>query len=83
MPASKGKHLTKENREVIEFGIKNKDSARTIAKRIDVSPSTIVIITRREHRPFRGLRIGAHAVCVSRVSRSRNATSSRRAACAR
>jgi transposase, IS30 family len=42
MPASKGKHLTKENREVIEFGIKNKDSARTIAKRIDVSPSTIV-----------------------------------------
>lgn len=42
-----------------------------------------MIITRREHRPFRGLRIGAHAVCVSRVSRSRNATSSRRAACAR
>ena len=42
-----------------------------------------VIITRREHRPFHGLRIGAHAVCVSRVSRSRNATSSRRAACAR
>ena len=42
-----------------------------------------VIITRREHCPFRGLRIGAHAVCVSRVSRSRNATSSRRAACAR
>lgn len=28
-----------------------------------------VIITRREHHPFRGLRIGAHAVCVSRVSR--------------
>ena len=28
-----------------------------------------LIITRREHHPFRGLRIGAHAVCVSRVSR--------------
>lgn len=41
MPESKGGHLTKENREVIAAGVKAKDSARKIAKRIDVSPSTV------------------------------------------
>lgn len=41
MPDSKGKHLTKENREVIESGIRSKDPARRIAKRIDVSASTV------------------------------------------
>lgn len=41
MPRRKGKHLSRENREVIEAGIRNHDSARTIAKRIDASPSTV------------------------------------------
>lgn len=41
MTKAKGKHLSKENREVIESGIRNCDSARAIAKRIDVSPSTV------------------------------------------
>jgi IS30 family transposase len=41
MPESKRKHLSKENREVIEEGIRAGDSARKIAKRIDVSASTV------------------------------------------
>lgn len=46
------KHLTKEQREVIEAGLLNHDSARTIAKRIRVSPSTIT----REVKANRTLR---------------------------
>ena len=41
MPKPKGKHLSKENREVIEIGIRNHDSARAIAKRLDVNASTV------------------------------------------
>ena len=41
MPRRKGKHLSRENREVIEAGIRNRDSARAIAKRLDASPSTV------------------------------------------
>ena len=41
MPRRKGKHLSRENREVIEAGIRNHDSARAIARRIDASPSTV------------------------------------------
>ncbi|MBQ9000781.1 MAG: helix-turn-helix domain-containing protein [Eggerthellaceae bacterium] len=41
MTRKKGKHLSRENREVIEAGIRNGDSARAIAKRIDASPSTV------------------------------------------
>lgn len=41
MPEEKGRHLTKENREVIETGIRERDSSRKIAKRIDVSASTV------------------------------------------
>ena len=41
MTRKKGKHLSRENREVIEAGIRNGDSSRAIAKRIDVSPSTV------------------------------------------
>ena len=41
MAREKGKHLTKENREVIEDGINQSASARKIAKRLDVSPSTV------------------------------------------
>lgn len=39
-----------------------------------------LIISRREYRMFRGLRSGAHAACVSLVSRMRIATSFQRAA---
>ena len=39
---------------------------------------TCVIIARREHHPFRGLRIGAHVVWASPVSPMRIATSYRR-----
>ena len=38
---SKGKHLSIENREVIEQGIANGDSARRIAKRIGVAASSV------------------------------------------
>ena len=41
MAKAKGKHLSRENREVIESGVRNGDSARAIARRIDVSPSTV------------------------------------------
>lgn len=41
MTKSQGKHLNRENREVIELGIDRHDSARKIAKMIGVSPSTV------------------------------------------
>lgn len=41
MPKSKGKHLSKANREVIEDGIRDGRSARRIAAMIDVAPSTV------------------------------------------
>ena len=53
MPKSKGKHLSKENREVIEAGLRCGDSARKIAKRLDVAPSTLV----REVKSNRSIRI--------------------------
>ncbi len=52
MTKIKGSHLSKENREVIEAGIRNHVSARTIAKRISVSPSTVT----REVRTHRTIR---------------------------
>lgn len=53
MPKSKGKHLSKENREVIELGIRNTDSARNIARRLDVNVSTVT----REVKANRTIRI--------------------------
>ena len=41
MPENKGKHLTLEDREVIEDGIRDGKSCRAIAKRLHVSPSTV------------------------------------------
>lgn len=41
MPDIKGKHLMKEDRDIIEAGIINGSSARTIARSIGVSASTI------------------------------------------
>lgn len=69
MPENKGKHLTKENREVIEDGIRNGDSARAIAKRIDVSPSTITREvksnrTLKERKARRGTNLSVR--CVNR-----------------
>ena len=52
MTRKKGKHLSRENREVIEAGIRNRDSARAIAKRIDASPSTVT----REAKAHRTVR---------------------------
>lgn len=52
MTRKKGKHLSRENREVIESGVRNGDSARAIAKRIDASPSTVT----REVKAHRTIR---------------------------
>ena len=52
MTRKKGKHLSRENREVIESGVRNGDSARAIAKRIDASPSTVT----REVRAHRSVK---------------------------
>jgi len=52
MTRKKGKHLSRENREVIEAGIRGGDPARAIAKRIDASPSTVT----REVRAHRTVR---------------------------
>ena len=41
MPESKGKHLTLEDRQVIEDGIRDGLGCRAIAKRLHVSPSTV------------------------------------------
>ena len=41
MPESKGKHLTLEDREVIEDGIRDGKGCRAIARRLHVSPSTV------------------------------------------
>ena len=41
MTRKKGKHLSRENREVIESGVRDGDSARAIANRIDASTSTV------------------------------------------
>lgn len=41
MTRTSKKHMTEENREVIEFGIAQGDSAGTIAKRIGVSKSSV------------------------------------------
>ena len=52
MTRKKGKHLSRENREVIEAGIRDGDSARAIAKRIGASPSTVT----REVKAHRAVR---------------------------
>ena len=52
---------------------------RRLRERLHGVPS-LLIISRREYRMFRGLRISAHAACVSRVSWVRIATFFQRAA---
>ena len=51
MAREKGKHLTKENREVIEDGVSQGASARKIAKRLDVSPSTVTREVKNHRTP--------------------------------
>lgn len=41
MPENKGKHLTLEDREVVEDGIREGLGCREIAKRLHVAPSTV------------------------------------------
>jgi len=52
MPEHKGSHLSKEDRESIEEGLRAGESARSIAKRIGASPSTVT----REVRQNRTVR---------------------------
>lgn len=70
MPRSKGKHLTKEDREVIEDGIRSGRSARSIAKRVDVSPSTVTREV-RAHRTVRDTRFPKGGSGASRCARYR------------
>ena len=42
MPESKGKHLSKANREVVEDGVRSGSPARRIAAMLDVAPSTVI-----------------------------------------
>ena len=51
MAKEKGKHLTRENREVIEDGISQGASARKIAKRLNVSPSTVTREVKNHRTP--------------------------------
>ena len=44
MPESKGKHLTLENRKVIEDGVRDGLGCRAIARRLRVSPSTVSLV---------------------------------------
>jgi IS30 family transposase len=62
MPKPKGRHLSKEDREVVEEGIRAGDSARRIAKRIGVSASTVTREARhnrtvREKKPVHGAKL--------------------------
>ena len=52
MAKETGKHMTRENREVIEDGIRKGDSARLIARRIGFSPSSVT----REVKNHRSIR---------------------------
>ena len=74
MPKS-GKHLTLENREVIEQGIRDGDSASRIARRLRVSPSTVTREA-KAHRTVRAkkLRPGEKASlrCAKRASCSKS-----------
>ena len=47
MPRGKGKHLARENREVIESGVRDGDSASRIGARIDRGASTVTREVRR------------------------------------
>lgn len=78
VPKSKGKHLTKENREVIEAGIRGVDSARQIAKRIDVHASTVTREVKanrtiRQKRAIKGIKPSTRCVRYSECQASKKA----------
>ena len=86
MPEEKGKLLSKENKEVIEAGIRNADSARKIAKRINVAASTVTrevkAIARRAALHARNARPGSRPARTARpatASIPAQTTSARRA----
>ena len=68
MAKEKGKHMSRENREVIESGIRAGDAARAIAKRIDVSPSTVTREV-RAHRTVREKKLSAKEKASLRCAR--------------
>lgn len=74
MPKS-GKHLTLENREVIEQGIEDGDSATRIARRLRVAPSTVTREA-KAHRTVRAKKLRpnerASLRCAKRASCSRS-----------
>lgn len=70
MPRAKGKHLTKDNREVIETGIRNSDSSRKIAKRIDVNASTVIREV-KANRTMREIKSSPNAKLSSRCVKYR------------
>jgi IS30 family transposase len=68
MPESRGKHLTRKDRDVIEAGICNGSSARSIARSLGVSASTVTREikanrTVREKKAERGARLAVR--CIS------------------
>ena len=76
MPRTKKTHMNIEMREVIEEGLRSGQSARTIAKRISVSPSTVT----REVKANRTVKRGrpqrndpASALCANYESCQRSA----------
>ncbi|MDR2492406.1 MAG: helix-turn-helix domain-containing protein, partial [Coriobacteriales bacterium] len=67
MPKPKGKHLSKENREAVEEGVRAGDSARWIAKRTGVSASTVTREARRnrtvrEKKPAHGAKLSVRCM---------------------
>ena len=72
-----GKHLTFENREVIEQGIMDGDSASRIARRLGVAASTVTREA-KAHRTVRPKKMSAHERaslrCAKRPSCSKSGT---------
>ena len=66
MPESKGKHLDKDDRHVIEDGIRDGLSAREIARRLKVSPTTVTreVLTNRTVRPPKRKDMSASKRCA-------------------
>lgn len=67
MPGTNGRHLTKENREVIECGLRGGESARRIARKIGASPSTVTREV-KANRTVREPRLPKGALRSSRCS---------------
>lgn len=76
MPKS-GKHLTFENREVVEQGIRDGDAASKIARRLRVAASTVTREA-RAHRTVRPRKMSprekASLRCAKRASCSKSGT---------